>query len=433
MKYLKLLLILLLVIGCAETKEDSTNGNRTDKKQIVFQPFNIDLVGVDNLIVQNVVNPDQSVMFASYEGGNLFYNKDGELFTVDLPVGFFVKKVKDVKNSNNIAITFYVDASSDTLTATCIVNLVDQICDPGLWEPRKMSRLGNSPFLHENNGKLRYLTNNSMVTIDMVTDEKMTAPFAANGQISINDNGNMMIDTGTEISISASFDMVLPDIMEDSLGSETLNISPNYHKFFLPHKSGFLLRTGVYHDFVRFSDNNGSMELHLAQEIAYYKWLETGDVNDYNRIHSQSSLSNCTSHIVGDDDIMICNDDIYLLGDASNDMSHKNINYSGHLIYDLTIKAGNSLYMYSKNNMDASADYFRLSKEDVINEVSTTITTDYEIIPGCFDVNKGSSDTLDIGALRVSDNEQVILKITTADATPDIIETLGECDQIVSF
>ena len=59
MKYLKLLLILLLVIGCVESKDDSTNGDRVDKKA-ALKPFVVPIVGLDNLIVRDVIPVEAS-------------------------------------------------------------------------------------------------------------------------------------------------------------------------------------------------------------------------------------------------------------------------------------------------------------------------------------------------------------------------------------
>lgn len=438
-KILCIIAVLFLIISGCKSKDESTGGTRTDGdngSSFSLESFTVPIAGLDNLVISNVAQVDQNMsnikaLFAAQVDGNIFSNKDGEMITVEIPPGHLVKKVHDVKGGNNpgLAITFYVDATDDTtVIATCVLDASGD-CNLELYEPRKMSGLGNAPFFHENNGKRRYLTNDSMVTVDMITGEEMSIPFPPNGQVSINDNGHMIIYDGAETTLSALNDTIIPDVITDSTFGHGDSLFLNETKFYVPHKNGFLVKGKIFNDFYRLVDSSGDLEVRMAQEIAYNQYIN-GVNGVYNRIWTQSSLSNCTSHIVGDDDIMICGSKVYDLGDALNDISQKNINYSGHSIFDLTIKAGNSLYIYSKSELN---NWYKLTVEDVINESSELITDGYRVVPECFDIINGATDTLHIGSVRLSDGEDIILKINNADSTPDIIETIGECDQIVSF
>lgn len=421
----------------------------TSDSSVNLESFRINLNGVDNIIRRDFIPPGESIsdsttslsiMMASYDGGNMFTMDDGFVLEIEIPDTHKLKMMHKVMYSDDIALTFYIDATDDTLIATCIVNRVDQICAPELYEPRKLSNLGNSPYYVKIGDNINYLTDSEIVQENTVSGKNSLMSLSVFGgsisQISFNKNGDVMVDTGAEIRLSAGSDLIIPDMVITDGGevfehSEELFI--NEKKFFIPHKTGFFVQARDERGFYRLSGDNGILNTRYAQYKERYAYENEGGPN-YTKINVSTGLSGCTAHIVGDDDIMICGDKIYLLGNYSTDMINKNLNYSGHTIFDLTIKAGNKLYFYSKNNNDGSENFFRLSKEDVVNEVSTTLLEDYKVIPDCFDVNKGDTDTLDIGAYRVIDNVQVILKITDANTmTPITTETIGECGQIVSF
>jgi hypothetical protein len=432
-------LSMFFIVSCSGDDSQSEEPTAETKPPFIIPTFTIsEIPNIDNLIVADVVPVNSSnlqALFAVQESGNVFTNDNGEIIEVELPPGFLVKKPHKIENGNSpgIALTLYLDTTGDSAVVTCVLTETG-LCDPEEYEPRKMSGLGNSPFFHEFGNKRRYLTGDKFITHDLVTGEKIEIDFPGNGQVSINNgNGHMMIFDGIKTVLSGNSDIEIPETnAADSYFIGTVhNLRLNETKFYIPHKSGFMVKGSDYNDFYRVLDNSGDLDVRMAQQNAYYQYVNVG--GGFNRIFESGSLINCTSHIVGEDDIMICDEKIYLLGDASNDILDKNINYSGHYIYDLTIKAGNSVYFYSKNNNDGSEDFFRLSKEDVVNEVSTTITENYKIVPECFDVNKAITDSIDIGAYRVSDNVQVVLKIINANTTPEITETIGQCDQIVSF
>ncbi|MCK5609314.1 hypothetical protein KAR91_46000, partial [Candidatus Pacearchaeota archaeon] len=383
---LALLISLMLTISCSQG-EDAGEGGEEAVTPIeeTLKSFTIDLEGVDNLIVQSAALPDESVSFASYGGGNLFYNKDGALFNIEIPSGFAVKKVHDVNGGSapGLAISFYVDSTDDTTVSTCVLD-VSGDCNLEQYEPRKMSGLGNSPFYNENNNKRRYLTSNNMVTVDMLTGIKTTIPFASNGQLSINNgNGHMIVFDGVNTILSASNDTVIPNTIADSTFGHGDSLYLNETKFYIPHKNGFLVKGKQFNDFYRLVDNNGVLEARMAQENAYNQYINVG--GGFNRIWSHTGLSNCTSHIVrDDDDVMICGSKVYDLGDASNDIKEIDFIWAGHQAVHnqssvLVLTDNNYLYYFS----DSDVGNGKLTRIDLVNNeflhVFSSPSTTYKI------------------------------------------------------
>jgi hypothetical protein len=431
--FLVLFAILFIFASCKEGKDAETGGETvietitTEQSDESFTSFTMN-VNTDNYVITEPVGvsfSSSSVMFAAEQSSNISTNIDGEIVNVVVPPGFLVKKAHKIVGGNapGLAITFYVDSTDDTTVATCVLSETG-LCELEEYEPRKMSGLGNSPFFDEYGNKRRYRTDSELITVDMFTGLKTSIPFASNGQISINRrNGHVMVDDGAAISLESIFipNTIITDSGEVFEHTEELFI--NEKKFFIPHKNGFLIQGRDERGFFRLNDDGGNLSTRYAQYNARYAYENTSGPN-YTNIVVASGLDGCTSHIVGDDDIMICGSKVYDLGDASNDI--KEVDFWSYGVISGTerrvLSDDNFLYIYSSS----------ANEGEFLTRVDINIMDHFVI----FDRN-GTSYKLN--SESISDNiyractDNSILEITTIDATPDILETIGECDQIVSF
>ena len=437
MKFLRMFLAVLIAvmfISCKEGEDAKTGGENVaaPADKITVAPFTVDLAGLNNLVVQSAVNPDLSVSYvnyASYSGGNLFTNSSGALIEVVIPTGLSVKKVYDIEGSSNIAISFYVDSTDDTQhVVTCVLDDLG-LCDPLEYEPRKLSNLGNSPYFQKVGTDILHLEANNLIQASMVSGlSKSVSLSTIQGvvsQISINSNGHMMIDNGTQIRLSAVSDIIIPDTEVVSNSDYMAELFPNVKKYFIPHKGGFLVKGGINNDFYRISENNGTLDIRFTQHNAYDQYVNVG--GGFNRIFNMNGLSGCTANIVQDEDIMICQYKVYNLGDASNDIEEYEFNWFEHnAIYDrsavIILADNNFIYFFSGSDVGSG----KLTRVDFKNTQFSHIFASpgptYNILSGSIngDVYRGCT-------------ENSILEIANVSTAPIITETTGECSQIVSF
>jgi len=480
MKKLHLIIILIALLfafaGCQSTSDnddsdtgtttgdgttpgdgDDTGGTDDTGTMESAEVTSIDLAGVDFAVIINnsssaALNKSLSTTTESTHG--FYVKKDGVMKPINIGGGAGKTVTAAYRVRDSVIKTVQLrDASGDTTTA--FVRPDNSAVELPI-VPVKSSNLGNADYFVEVGGKIYFRTpDNKLRTLTLpdatasralsTTTGDVTADIASGvEQFAIHENGEMIIDTGTVVNYVTSdstndLDLNYPDT--DRGINWNANATDNH--FFMTSGNGFIVqRGGMDDDFIRYSTTGGSVTPRYSQQIAYYRYLD-GENGVYYKKSTQKPLSSCKNLTTGNKQILICDDELYSIGDASTDLSRIDLSYSEHHAPGLQIAATeNYLYMYSENSEVLSPRV--ISRENVFNQSSTELvpvfatiprTIDYKVKPNTFKASSTdtSGDVLNFCAVRQSDNKDVIVEIINADTTHNTTVIESACDQLISY
>lgn len=400
----------------------------------------INLSGIGNLIIQPQSAPSSkmySVIGAVSAGLKTVVN--GELVDIEIEGGFGKTPIRgfSIKGGNLLkAAVSFQDASGDI--TTCLVDQFNNCTEIAL-NPKKSSKFKNADYFIEKAGKLYYLTEDGILRSRNIISAPSGRMLSISGDITsdlaegvdqfeIDASGDIMYESFGDVTLRHSDGT---EILVDGGywdGRNTLRLDAVSKKFFIGRQDrGFTFYSDQNYFGNLFFDVNGDPVISHAQPVAWDAKMNKGLNGVYFAVNTNQSPSNCGGHIINQKNIVICSNEIFVLGDSDNDLSEINLNYSLHSIFNLQIVASlTNLYMYSEDEFENPV---KLSKEDVFNSESNIVSVNYKINPGGLTVTP--DNTLNFCGSR--DGTDYIVQITNANTTPIYTETPGECSSIVSL
>ncbi|MBU2645873.1 hypothetical protein KKI24_14285 [bacterium] len=466
MKKLFLILIFLALIGgCQDTSTDeaattdgttttgtdtgTTTGTTTVDTGGVTAPAvatvtnisKIPITGLTNLVIST--GTPSAAMYAGTTKKKLYTVKNGAMEEVTLEGGadLEVQKIHKVKAGTHYKAYFeFTDASGDTKRY-----IVDKDGNASVanFTPKKASALANAEYLQEVSGKIYYLNSTGVRSMTvpavgkMMSGDATTDILESAGAIgfAINPNGEMVIEATTDVFYRKT-DGALNDLDDpyiDEARGFYWDADASTNRFYVTQGSGFMVKRAFdKNDFIRYYTKDGAIKAQYSQEKAYNQYLD-GVNGVYYQVKTTKTLGNCRYLKMGASELMVCDSEVYNLGDASTDIKRVSMHYASHLVFNFALVAStNNIYVYSENEDGTPR---KLSKEDVVNSVSTPIVTVHATIPQTIDYKINTAtlevtpdDTLSFCATK--SGESYVVQISDANTTPVITEVAATCEYI---
>lgn len=314
--------------------------------------------------------------------------------------------------------------------------------------PVKSGPLNNSPWVRQAAGKLYFLDAAGKINIRSASDVSYSISFSTAYNVTeptgverfaVADSGDVTYFTATDARYleSAGTDTTLIDNFTDR--DYSVAFSPETRKLAFPVGADkFLMFADEYKVQAYWVyDDNGTINVRFNQYDDYDSFIQ--GLSNFTAMDISESPSACDVAVVGAATAAICGTSVYYSPDSSSDVLSKNLNFTVHTNTGLEIVASDTnLYLYS--NIPDGTQGHRLSRVDIVNETNVLLipeiatiptTIDYKAIPGTFSVTTDVNDTISFCGTKISTGDQVIVTIDQADATPDISEILGTCEENV--
>lgn len=291
--------------------------------------------------------------------------------------------------------------------------------------PRKNHRLANASMFYER-GNIFYLdSDDDLIEFDVSQDSTMDDNYkvvrSGVRQAVMDSQGNWMLEllNGRVVHRDISGDLEIR--MTDNVINDPQNSDAETNKFFFAQGDGFIYfgeawtsSMGVF--FRTFLDDQGVLQVVSAQANNVIDCYDNNPATlcEYLNFYPHYNPDLCSYQAVGNEELLLCGQYVYQLGDASHDMEETDFIWAGHLTgYEIKVVTSNDfVYYYSDSPIYNGS---RLTRIDLDNQTCRHLFS-VDNTPTC-----GGSDAI------VSNNEYIIDQMT---ASPD--NTIRFCGRRVS-